>query len=499
MLRTYKRLAHEKLWLAGLVILSGAIQFSFISKSSIWHDEGYTLMLAPQSWADIITRTARDVHPPLHYLTLNGWMQLFGNSEAAVRGLSVVFILASIVVGFYLVKRLINPRAARIAALFMAVAPFLVRYGQEARMYAMVAFLLLLATYVLVQALDNHSKKQLYLYAVIMALAFYTHYYTIFMVPVHWLYVLIRTKWHTRDRTPGLVDARSIHWWLANGTIVALFAPWLPSAYGQFTRVQGGFWIPPVGPGTLPNTLFQMTVFTGLSKLALWARVGIASLVAVVTAIAIYMNRHERKGLMLLAAYAFTGPVAVFLISLVSRPVYIDRYFVFAAMGLFMLLAALLYVKPLNYLWRIRLIIIIALVAAFGWGIRNVYVTSTHQMRQIGNTVSQQFEDGDALVAGELYVYLDFTYYNQTGQELVLYAPGGVSGYGETSLLYDRSDQLVTTSYNQIDPSSGQVWLIGKVGDRGYLRAVPDQWELTKQYQAGESAAYLYTVTDPAN
>lgn len=486
----------NRFYLAALAVASAVTQLSFISRSSIWHDEGYTLLLSSQNWSDIIARTARDVHPPLHYLALNTWSSIFGTSELAARGLSVLFVVVSIVFAYLLVKRLMGEGPGRIAALFTAFGPFLIRYGQEARMYAMVAALLLVATYLLVLALDKRQLKWLYLYAIVMALAFYTHYYALFMVPVHWLYVLTRTVARRQDRPKGQIDLMNIHWWAANILIVALFVPWVPAAYAQFTRVQAGFWIPPVDLTTLPNTLAQFTAYTHFDQLATGGKLAVSSGLAALVAVAIAINRLQRRGLILLAAYALAGPVAVWLISLVSRPVYIERYFVFSAIGWYLLLAALLYVRPLNRLPKLRPLLIAVILALFGWGIRTVYTVSSHQMRAIGTVVSQQFEPGDRLVAGELYVYLDFSYYNATGQDLLLYSPGGISGFGETSLLYDQADRLVVEDYTALAPPSGRVWVIGKVGEKPYYQSVPESWQEIGYFQAGESVARLYRITD---
>ena len=131
------------LWLA---LAAGAgLRFINITKSSIWHDEGYSLMLAPQSVSQILARTGRDVHPPLYYLSLHFWLELFGHSELAARSLSLACSVGTIVVIFFLMRDLFGPRPARLAALLAAAAPFLIRYAQEARMYAMVAFWLALA------------------------------------------------------------------------------------------------------------------------------------------------------------------------------------------------------------------------------------------------------------------------------------------------------------------------------------------------------------------
>lgn len=491
----YKKIS-DFWWLASCLFVSGSIQLSFISKSSIWHDEGYSLLLAPQTIADIITRTARDVHPPLYYIKLHFWLELLGNSEVAARSFSVVCILGAIVFTFLIIRRLFGSASARTAAVFLAVAPFLIRYGQEARMYAMVALLVCLASYLLVLALDRQNSKWLYLYALIMALAFYTHYYAVFMVPVHWLYVASRTRWRNHNGKQKKLDMLNANWWLANILIVILFAPWLPVAYAQFTRVQGGFWIPPVDIDTLPATFGQLIYFTSLNSLATWLKLGILGSGILLVGVTLWRNRQDKSSLLLLITWAAFTPLFIYVLSLISRPIYIDRYFVYVAFAFYGLLAVILYQKPLNVLAKVRPIIIVLVVGLFGFGIRNVYLQSTHSMRQTGQALSAQFTNGDALVAGELYVYLDFSYYNNTNTELRLYAPGGVSGYGETSLFYDNQSRIVVNDLKSLKPATNRVWIIGKAGDKTYYQEVPQNWVQDAYIQNGESVARRYQLTN---
>lgn len=492
MVNIYQKLS-ERFWLLACLALSAGVQLSFITKSSIWHDEGYSLLLAPQNLADILTRTARDVHPPLYYLTLHFWTNLFGTSELAARSLSALFILLTMIVMFALVKRLFGGGAARTTVLFMAIAPFLVRYGQEARMYAMAAFLIGLSTYLLVTALDLQNKKRLYLYAAVLALALYTHYYAVFIVPVHWLYVLSRTNWR-RGRPRKTLDVKSWHWWCANGFMAVLFLPWLPVAYGQFTRVQGGFWIPPVNLYTLPNTIVQFLQFNP-GAWESWLKLVVSGVVLGMSLLVLYLNKLSRKSIGLVLLWVFTAPLTVMVLSAIARPIYIDRYFVFAAVAFYALLGSVLYLKPLSNLPRLRPLLIIGIVVLLGFGVMNASSQSTHRMRELAGDVNPRFNNGDALVAGELYVYLDFSYYNETGTMLQLYAPSGISGYGETSLLYDKADQAVVVNYEQLKPSSGYVWVVGKTGHKGYFEDVPTSWSLVDHFEAGESAANRYRIS----
>ena len=79
------------------------------------------MMLSSQSPAQIIARTARDVHPPLYYISLHYWMKLFGMSEIGAPSLSAAFMLGTIIVGYMLAKRLFGHYVGRLAAVLLAL------------------------------------------------------------------------------------------------------------------------------------------------------------------------------------------------------------------------------------------------------------------------------------------------------------------------------------------------------------------------------------------
>ena len=54
-----------------------------------WIDEGIAVGIASHDLADIPRVLGQDGNPPLYYLLLHGWMQVFGTSEAATRALSL--------------------------------------------------------------------------------------------------------------------------------------------------------------------------------------------------------------------------------------------------------------------------------------------------------------------------------------------------------------------------------------------------------------------------
>ena len=79
-----------------------------------------------------------DGAPPGYYLLLHGWMTLFGDSDVAVRSLSVLFSLVTLAVIALLVRRIADTRVAIAVTVLLATNPFVIRYATEGRMYALV-------------------------------------------------------------------------------------------------------------------------------------------------------------------------------------------------------------------------------------------------------------------------------------------------------------------------------------------------------------------------
>ncbi|HUC86730.1 MAG TPA: glycosyltransferase family 39 protein [Candidatus Saccharimonadales bacterium] len=472
-----------------MVVIGAVLRFFDIAESSIWHDEGFTMMLVRMAPNQIIARTARDVHPPLYYLLLHYWIMVFGSSETGARSLSAVFMIAAIPLAYLLVRRLWSEPAARLAALFVATGPFLIRYSQEARMYGMVAFLLLLATYILLRALESNRWVWWLAYTLTMAAAIYTHYYTIFVIAVHWIYMGVVTPRQRRTHR-GLWNPR---WWLSNAVIVLAFLPWLPTAYAQYTRVQSSFWIPQATVQLLPATYLEFIIY--YLSLNLGPIVEIIFGIGMVAVLVWLYRRHttKRKAWILLTSYCALGPVMVWLISFGPRPIFVDRYFVFAAIAFYCLLGIAVAELP-----RKRIVTITtAILLLFTVGLVDLHITVDHQMRVIGRYVNTHYRPGDEILSGEIYTFFDFSYYNHTGATVHLWSTNGVDGYSESSLIYDRASQIVVEQLSTIHPTSGKLWVVGKTGYQQYYdpKIIPKTWKpIGPEITAGYCAVQEYRV-----
>ncbi|MFH1085526.1 MAG: glycosyltransferase family 39 protein, partial [Chloroflexota bacterium] len=130
-MRAWCRAHGPRLVLLGILGLAIGLRFYRLGAQSLWNDEGTSVALAQRDLPTIALHASQDIHPPLYYVLLHGWIGLVGTSEFAVRALSALAGVA-VVGATYLYVRRRRPSdqgAALAAALLAAVSPFQVYYA----------------------------------------------------------------------------------------------------------------------------------------------------------------------------------------------------------------------------------------------------------------------------------------------------------------------------------------------------------------------------------
>lgn len=141
-----------------------------------------------------------DFHPPLYYLLLKAWTELFGYSELFLRLPSILFGLGAIWLTYAIARLLVernNWQFPLLAAVLLAISQFHIYYSQEARMYMMAAFLATLSIYCLLRILREEKKRNLHLYlifSITLAALIFTDYMPVFMFPVYAVAPLLYKK-----------------------------------------------------------------------------------------------------------------------------------------------------------------------------------------------------------------------------------------------------------------------------------------------------------------
>lgn len=215
---------------------------------SLWYDEGVSWSLARLPVRSLLTQLAHaDFNPPLYVGVLHFWLFPAGESEYALRYLSVFSGTLVAPLCWVLARRLFgSAMAAATAAFIAATSVFLIDFSQEVRGYALAAALGVLSAYALVRLLDASAGAALqrwwWIYLLATTAALYSHYAMLLLMPAHVVLVLLRRRRWVAAGTAWLTGA-------------ALYGPWLPSLGRQLAtmRTTPDFWAGHIAPTLAPE------------------------------------------------------------------------------------------------------------------------------------------------------------------------------------------------------------------------------------------------------
>jgi mannosyltransferase len=365
--------------LAFLVGVSLALRSQAIH-ARFWIDEGLSVGIASHPLLDIPGVLRQDGSPPLYYMLLSVWIDVFGSGEARTHALSIVFALATVPVSWLGARALFGDRAAWIAALLAAINPFLTYYAQETRMYTLVALLSLVVVSTFVVAFLQRRRRWLPVFSVAVALLAYAHNWGVFLAlgTVAALGPLWR---ESADRRALLRDAV-----IGYGLAALLYLPWVPTLLSQ-AKHTGAPWAEAPRFQDILNGL--STLFGGAAPgmaLLLGGGFGLSTLLAA-------PRRSPRARAALAVGIVGTTSLALAFLSSQFSPAWSNRYFAVFAGPLLLLGAA-----GLARGGRLGLVVI-AILFVFWFNPRTGALNNKSNAHTTAVLVRDRLERGDLVVA----------------------------------------------------------------------------------------------------
>lgn len=472
--------------------LAAWVRFYEIDKPAIWSDEGFTLILSALSPSSIIFHTGQDVHPPLYYLVLHVWLDMGGDTIAVARSLSALFGLGTVALGIWLTYLLSNQRAAVLAGLLLALFPFAVRYSQEIRMYAMLGFLMVGATVAFVYWLRRPEKKvPLMVYAGLMSMGLYTHYFAAICLASHWLFLcllLVSKK--------GFFECRWLQgWWFSNVAVVMLFLPWLPYLKRQL-QYSGFNWIQPPDIDSWVSTIWRFVTFNDGVGSARWFSFSLPLVLIIISGVLWVHDKSERAWCRLLVVYIWFPLLFITAISPIY-PLFVDRYFLFCALGIPMLLAI-----AIDASWQVSrgfsCLLLAVTVFLQGAGVSAVYeaghavYNEDNRLDVMASYLNAHVQTGDEVVITNGFLYFPFDYYNKTGVVPMLFTParqdgttGKPNGHQIWTLTQPQADRIYIEKLECLITGTGRAWVLGS--REGAPTAFPETWRVLSTFVSGDA------------
>jgi hypothetical protein len=196
---------------------------------SLWLDELHTAWVVDGSWQEIGPRAAQGNQSPLYFYAVASLTNYFGQTEIAVRLLSLIAGGVLPFAAWFLSRKLLQrdgiapayaEGASLLAAWLVAVDPTAIFFAQEARPYACVQLLAVLHVLLFVEVLDRPTRLKRCAWIACGGLLFYLHYTSALLIIAELAFAL---GWFFREtRVSGKLDRSALAGWVVDVVILGL-------------------------------------------------------------------------------------------------------------------------------------------------------------------------------------------------------------------------------------------------------------------------------------
>lgn len=310
-----------------LTLAAFALRVYRLDFQSLWIDEGLTLRYAQLSFPDLLAtlRSVRAVPPLYHVLTVY-WVQWAGDSDFALRFLSLVFSVLAVPLIFRLGRSLGSEAVGMVAAFLLAVSPYQIWHAQDARNYSLLTAASLMSMWGFVNVLRVGGWRWWLIYLLGTEVAILTHYHGLLVIGVQGLFLLF--TWRDNFR----------HYLRWGAALIALLTPLAVWMLVGSRAWQGGHWLPQVG--LLESYLRGAIAYSVGEMVPRPAAIWLMPAFAVAYGLGLLMAVRRRwaiggGGTMVafLAAYTLAPNFAAWLVSQWLAPVYLERYLIMVQTG----------------------------------------------------------------------------------------------------------------------------------------------------------------------
>lgn len=226
-----------------LILLFGLfVRLWHIDRESFWADEGWSMVLSKgPTLSDVAVTMVGDQHPPLYFMLLRLWMNLFDNSEILTRLLSTFWSLFGIAVVYRLGADWFSPGAGLAAALLLALTDNDIMLAREVRHYTQMAALTALSSLFYLRYVRRPSRASGIGWVLVSVALLYTHYLGVLALAAQFAHTLLCAR-----PTRRLIDVLA--------RFAAIGAAWLPWALVFIEQSSWRYTRPIIFQSGLPNT-----------------------------------------------------------------------------------------------------------------------------------------------------------------------------------------------------------------------------------------------------
>lgn len=300
-----------------MLALATLLRCLFIGKTDLGCDEAFSLYMAQLDVPDIVKILCKGDNPPLWELLLHGWIAIFGITEVAIRCLSLVFSVLTIIPIYFLGEKHLGRFAGIAASLCYCCSTFSIYMAHECRVYSLVCFLAACSLWLFVSLIRQPQPYKFILLTVVNSMLMYGHYLAIWVIVMEFVIFLIFKPIRTKIWKPYLIHA---------GVLILLFIPMFPVLLTRFMDSGlHGTWVEKT---TGVDNLY--VIFVRMCNTPVVTVVAIALLLgAMVKWVICLISKKDHFGVPTILSLYWVVPLLVSFILSFFTGFLLDRYFYF--------------------------------------------------------------------------------------------------------------------------------------------------------------------------
>ncbi|MFH1053662.1 MAG: glycosyltransferase family 39 protein [Candidatus Woesearchaeota archaeon] len=441
------------LMIFGVLIIALFLRMYNLGEESYWLDEANSIRQSQESFGKSMEMVKKDTHLPLYTILLHFWVHMFGTTEFVTRLLSVIIGVFSVVLIYFIGKKLFNANIGLIASLILALSPVAIYYSQETRLYNLSVFLTMLSFLYFIDIFEKISLRCSIFYILSSLLMLYTHIFSVFPLLAQNIYFI----YHKRQRYKEILE-----WILLQFILLIFFLPsllFLKSLIGKTHLVS---WLP------IPNLNILFVAF-----MEYIGNVFILIIFILLLSLIFFKRRNislkHKSSIILLLLWAILPIFLIYIFSISFIPLFHIRYFLFIIPAIYLLFAwaiSEIFKEKKIQTFFLILIIVSSLFSIF-------YQLNSNEKNDWRNTslfLKENVKDGDIIFIYPTYHQDPFTYYfdDECFKNYLLYTcnyyKSNIISLGYSAVWNGNSTKLTTpieTNLTQLeDFIMKPIWLV---------------------------------------
>ena len=393
-----------------LLVVASVLRVWYIGKTDLGGDESFSLYMALQSVPDLVRMLCQGDNPPLWELLLHFWVKIFGISEVAIRSLSLIFSVLTVIPIYLAGEKYLYRFAGIAASLYYCFSTFSIYMAHECRVYSLIGFCTACSVLLYISCVRNPKTVKFVLLTLANLMLMFGHYLSVWIIVMEFVITLVFRPIRKKIWKPYLIHAAAL---------ILLFAPMFPVLFTRFFDSGiGGTWIAKTTSSeALYDFLWRMCNVPVTTVLA------ISILVAALIKLIISAVKKECAfGIMGVLTLLWVVPLLVSFVLSYYTGFFLDRYFYFLFPIFYLAIAAYcVYLFPKRKALGISLMALFAVAMAVSCSpdSSTKRFSGWHpNIKPIVNQLVENKEKESALVILPEYFDKQFVYYLDENHEI---------------------------------------------------------------------------------